>query len=56
MGREGRQKELCRLGVEKKRRGKEEKERRLEWKGRVKGRNYSIIIIVIIRRGRERIE
>lgn len=27
--------------------------RRLKWKGRVKRRNYSIIIIVIIRRGRE---
>lgn len=27
--------------------------RRLEWKGRVKERNYSIIIIVIIRGGRE---
>lgn len=34
-------------------RSKEGKGRRLEWKGRVKGRNYNIIIIVIIRRGKE---
>ena len=36
-------------------RSKEGEGRRLEWKGRVKGRNCNIIIIVIIRRGRERI-
>lgn len=36
-------------------RNREGKGRRLEWKGRVKGRNCNIIIIVIIRKGRERI-
>ena len=36
-------------------RSKEGKGRRLEWKGRVKGRNCNIIIIVIIRKEREEI-
>ena len=36
-------------------RSKEGKGRRLEWKGRFKGRNCNIIIIVIIRKEREEI-
>ena len=53
MEREGKQKELRRVGLGRRGRSKEKKGRRLEWKGEVKERNYSIIIIVIIREGRE---
>ena len=53
MEREGKQKELRRVELGRKGRSKEKKGRRLEWKGEVKERNYSIIIIVIIREGRE---
>ena len=50
---EGSKKSSVGLELGRKGRDKEGRGRRLEWKGRVEGKNYSIIII-IIRKRRER--